>query len=241
MHDRDGAISWSHHDTAVWHACDIANALIAGRIHDRPVVATPFRPHLGPRHPHPDNQERVLAQGGFELLTHRPVGDGSYVHDGGFFLAAGRGGLGLSAGVLAGRAIGNARRRARAAADTVPRWVPDDAGTVWVSTHGFYLQTPRGLYGWPWAPIVSAQLVGPGALHVQGGESVGGPVSWVLRSDWAELVFVVWAMNVHPGHPQLVDGGWLPPQWWARCQAAGHASQRLLPALRGPDLGDGAR
>lgn len=225
-------MAWSQHDTAVWHACDIASALLMARIHERTVIATPFRPHLGSQESPLAGEERVLALGGFELLTHRAVGDGSYVHDGGFFLAAGRGGLGLSAGVLAGRAIGNSRRRARAAADTVPRWVPDDGGTLWASTHGFYLQTPRGLFGWPWAPIVSAQLVGPGALHVQG-HSVGGPVSWVLRSDWAELVFVLWAMHVHPGHPQLVNGGWLPPQWGARCEAAGHTPPRSFPSVGG--------
>jgi hypothetical protein len=35
----------------------------------------------------------------------------------------------------------------------------------------------------------------------------------MLTSDWAEPVFVTWALIMHPKHPQLVSGGWLPSRW----------------------------
>lgn len=84
--------------------------------------------------------------------------------------------------------------------------MPIDTGMIYVSAYGFYLSGEGGLYPWSWG------------------------FSWILRSDWAELVFVTWALAVHPRHPQLLTGGWLPPGWldWA----AGHHWTRLVsPAI----------
>ena len=43
----------------------------------------------------------------------------------------------------------------------------------------------------------------------------------MIRSDWAELLFVLWALVRHPRHPQLGNGGWQPPGWQDRCRANG--------------------
>jgi hypothetical protein len=109
--------------------------------------------------------------------------------------------------------------------------VPEDQGLLWVSTAGFYLQTDAGLFPWAWVAVRSIVLTGPGAAHVQG-TSQSGEVSWLLQSDWAELVFVLWAMAVHPNHPSLPNGGWLPPGWRERAQLAGYLDFATATELR---------
>lgn len=64
----------------------------------------------------------------------------------GSLIATGRGALPAMAVFSAGQAMGNSRRRAAAAAASVPRWRTIDTGAVFVSTHGFYLQTHKGLH-----------------------------------------------------------------------------------------------
>ena len=208
---------WSEHDSAIWHTCEIASRLIAGSVGERPPIACPFPPQIA-------GDEQLLVQGGFDLFTHRAAGDGSYNHDGGMYVATGRGGLAMTAGVAAARASANRRRRNVAAAATTPRWVLDDRGCLWVSTAGFYLQTAGGLFPWPWGSVQSAMLTGPATVHVQG-SSEAGPVSWTLQSHWSELLFVLWAITVHNQHPSLPNGGWLPPGWRERCAAAGYGFQ----------------
>jgi hypothetical protein len=55
-------------------------------------------------------------------------------------------------------------------------------------------------------------MAAPAAVQISG-EGANGPISWLLSSDWAELIFVSWALARHPRHPQLLSGGWLPPGW----------------------------
>lgn len=217
--------TWSQHDTAVWTTCEIASALLANDPDRLPSLAAAFPPHLA-------GSELLLASGGFALMTHRAIGDGTYVRADGSTVATGRAGVVLTVGAAAARAAGNRRRRAQAQADAVPRWVLDDQGSLWVSTAGFYLETVQGLFPWGWDAIRSCRLVAPGSVHLQG-EGDNGPVSWILRSDWAELVFVLWAMARHPNHPDLSGGRWLPPGWVERCRAAGlapaHGADALAP------------
>lgn len=153
-------------DMALWFTERIVETLRARRFDELQPVARPFPPALGAG-------EVMLAEGPFELSTFRPVGDGSYVQRSTAVLPIGRGGLGLAAGVLVAQGVANRRRRAAAAAAATPRWVVDDGGTLWVATHGFYLQTARGLYPWPWQSIAAAELVGPGQVHLQGTSEVG--------------------------------------------------------------------
>lgn len=223
MPRRGPSDSWTEHDRAIWHTCDIAAAAVTGRLGERPDVLAPFPPRWAVG-------EQMLANGSFELLAHRPLGDGSYSHDSGFLLATGRGGLALMAGAAVVRSTGNARRRRAATAAAAPRWVVVDGGALWVSTAGFYLQTPRGLFPWSWAAVVAATMTGPGSVHLQG-EGVGGPMSWIVRSAWSELLFVLWALEVHPRHPQLLGGGWLPPGWLERSGAWGQVPTDQLDAL----------
>jgi len=196
---------YTPHDAAIWHTRAMLQALGDGRVEGLPQVPTTFPPQLGPG-------ERVVASGRFELLTFRPLGNGTYDHQGGFFFATGRGGLAASAAVAGVRAMGNSRRRAEAAAAAVPRWVVDDVGVAFVSTHGFYLDTGHALLPWSWHAVDSMELVAPGAVHLRG-QGSAGPVSWIVRSDWAELLFVLWCLVRHPGHPQLTAGGWIPAGW----------------------------
>lgn len=219
---------WTSHDAAVWHTRDILHAVQRGRLDRRPVLPTPFAPAHA-------LDEAVLAQSAFELLTHRAIGDGSYQHSSGAFLATGRGGLAMTAGFFAGQAVMNGRRRRAAAQDSVPRWVVDDVGALWVSSHGFYLQTASGLFPWAWSSVQAAQLVAPRSVHLQGA-GPSGPISWIVAADWAELVFVLWASARHPRHPSLARDGWVPPGWHER--AAGF-SPALPERTRGLAGGEG--
>ncbi|WNB85526.1 hypothetical protein [Cellulomonas sp. ATA003] len=201
--------AYSEHDAAVWHTRSMLHALWEGRVDRLPHVPTTFLPQLGP-------DERVVARGGFELLTFRPLGDGALQPgSGGFFFATGRGGLAATAAVAGVRALNDRSRRRAAAEAAVPRWVVDAGGVVFVSTHGFYLDTGHTLQPWAWPHVDSMELAGPGAVHVRG-RTAQGPVSWTLRTDWAELVFVLWCLARHPGHPQLGSGAWIPAGWAER-------------------------
>lgn len=149
------------------------------------------------------------------------IGDGTYVHDAGFFFASGRYGAALTAGVAIGRAVGNRSRRRAAADAAVPRWCLVDDGLVHVSDFGFYLQSRRGLLPWGWGAVTSAQLVGPGRLWMSG-NSTNGPVQWIVDSDWAVLILTMWARVRHPRHPQFEQGAWIPEGWAARITADGY-------------------
>jgi len=214
---------WTPRDSALWHTCEIAADLGSGRPPQPKLeVLTPFPPQLA-------DDELIWAGGAFQLLEQAAPGDGSYVHNGGFFFATGPAGLAATAAVALGTAAGNSARRKAAAAQAVPRWMPTDGGQLYLSRHGFYFSTAKGLHTWIWAAITMSRMVGAGAVHIVG-QSDRGPVSWVLRSDWAELLFVTWALEVHPRHPQLLTGEWLPPGWpaWA---AAHHPTRLATPVI----------
>lgn len=199
------------HDVAIWQTChinELVDAAQLGTWQGPPAHFALGRP-----------AERVLATGPFTLSSFQAVGDGTYTHDSGFFFATGRYGTALTLGTMAGRAIGNSRRRQQAARDAQPRWVPIAAGQIWVSQFGFYCQEQAQFYSWDFGAIDAAQLLGPGHLQIMG-TSHNGPINWVLTSDWAELVFTMWARQRQPGHPQFSQGGWIPPGWRDRVLAA---------------------
>lgn len=217
---------WTDRDTALWHTCEIAAVLAHGRIPPpRQQVVSIFPPQLAP-------DEQYWAAGPYLLNEELAPGDGSYVHDSGYFLATGRGGLTATAAVAAFRAAGNARRRRRAEEAAVPRWTPIEHGTVYLSAYGFSLHGPGGVSPWGWPSVTAAQMVAPGAVHLLGA-SVRGQVSWILQSDWAELLFVAWALARHRQHPQLITGSWLPPGWLQRCAEFSQQTRLASPALPG--------
>ena len=215
---------WTDRDRALWHTCEIAVDLAHGRVPPpRMRVASIFPPQLGV-------DEQYWAAGPYTLNEQRALGDGSYVHDSGYFSATGRGGLMATGAVAAFRAAGNARRRHEAERAAIPRWMPIEHGAVYVSRYGIHLHGPGGIFPWHWSAFTAAQMVGPAAVHVLG-SSTRGPVSWILQSDWAELVFVAWAMACHRQHPQLVTGTWLPPGWLQRCATFAQPTRLGSPAL----------
>ena len=215
--------AWNLHDTALWYTCEIAADLVAGRLpHSKPEVLAAFPPQP------PD--ELFWASGQFQLLELRTLGDGSYVHNGGFFFATGPLGLAATAATAIGRAAGNGARRKAAAQAAVPRWTVIDTGWAYIAPSGFAMQSQGGVFHWSGGSIQAAQMVAPRTLHFYGNSS-RGPISWILVSDWAELIFLTWALRHHPRHPQLLDGGWLPPGWLTRCAGYSHGTRLPRPEL----------
>lgn len=218
----------SSHDTAIWHSIHICELIDVGSLESWQSVGTTFVLRNGP-------DERALVTGPFRLNDYVPVGDGTYTHNSGMMLATGRGGLAMSAGFMAVQAAGNAMRKQAAAAAAQPRWHVIEQGQIWVTQYGFYRATPHGLFAWTYGAIGSAQMVGPGALWMTG-DSTNGPVSWILESDWAELILLLWARAVGIDHPQTSGPGWIPPGWPERVIDAGQQLPRALSAsspLRG--------
>lgn len=210
---RPGASALSSHDTAIWHTCQINELLDADHLDAWPEVLTPFAGQ-------PDGN-RYLVDGAFSLADHHAAGDGSYERDNGFFFATGGAGLALTAGVMAGRAIGNARRRNEAIRAATARWREIDRGQIWVGTGGVTFRTVNGIFSWWFPSIDAAELVGPAAMWFTGKTGPGQTISWIVRSDWAELIFTLWARARHPRHPQLVGGAWVPAGWTHRVLSAG--------------------
>jgi hypothetical protein len=211
---------WNDADGALWHTIDILAAAVSGRIRERQPVLTQFAPQHGP-------EEIVLAQGVFRLSEFVAAGDGSYQHT--TFIAGGTGAFGLAmlAGTAVGSAVGNSKRRAAAAAAAAQRWRQVDEGWLFVSSHGFYLQTRTAFLPWSWHHVDAAQVVERSCTLLQG-SSTRGPVSYLVHSPWAELVFVLWATARHRRHPQLLDGSWLPPGWVDHAKACGEWPQERV-------------
>ncbi|MFJ4167841.1 hypothetical protein ACIPY5_19995 [Microbacterium sp. NPDC089698] len=88
-----------------------------------------------------------------------------------------------------------------------------------ITNLGFYIQDVEGLWWWDWGSIDLLQVAGFNTT-IMHGRSTGGPVTWRLYSDWAELIFVLWAHARHRQHPQYLSGGWIPEGWaqWAAQQ-----------------------
>ena len=197
---------WTERDDALWSTAEIAVLLNRGSLEQRRPLAVPFAMRLG------GHEERILAHGPFQLFSWTAPGDGSYMQNNSMMVATGRGGLAMMAGFAAARAIGNSSRRRQAEAMSQPRWMQIDHGTLSVGNFGFYLHTPSGIHAWSWGGIHLASLTAPGQLSIDG-MSDGGPVKWLLNSDWAELVFLLWASVCSPQHPQMTARAWLPEDW----------------------------
>jgi hypothetical protein len=213
---------WTQRDEALRYTCHLAALLARGNdlAHLTEVLA-PF-PATNAA------DERLWAGGPFVLSEYRALGDGSWQVNTPFVFGTGALGVGLVAGSLIGGSVAKSRARRAAQAAAVPRWIPVEQGTLYLSQHGFYLHTPRVLR-WHWAAISGASMVAPATVHFTGA-SERGPVSWLLQSDWAELLFASWALTIHPRHPQLVTGQWLPPGWLE------HASFHQRPADPAPGV-----
>lgn len=210
LHKRKGGgRQWLPADSALWHTLDIVSTIQQRNI-PRQRVATVF--------PLKEN-EIALTSGNFNIDSMRAIGDGSYVHNSSFVFGTGLIGAALTVGTLTASAAGNASRRAAAAADAQVTWRPAFQGMLTVTNRGFYLQTPEGLFWWNWESITLLEIQNFSVLVMQG-QGDSGPVTWRIWSDWAELIFALWALHVHPNHPQFLAGSWVPPNWveWAATQ-----------------------
>lgn len=176
--------------------------------------------------------EIAFVSGPCRVLEMRAQGDGSYNTS--TFIAGGTGtfGLAMLAGSIGGSAIGNARARSRAAADAQVTWRHQFDATVYVTNLGFTFQNSEGVFGWTHDSIEAMQMVGPHDVLMQG-IADKGKITWRLMTPWAELLMVLWGLESHPNHPQLMDGSWLTAGW------LGHArSQGYDPGLRSAILTD---
>jgi hypothetical protein len=197
---------WTAADQALLFTCAVAADLAGGIIPETvPSMCPPWAPQLG-------SHEVFLAYGPYREWSFRPLGDGSYVGTSTFAFGSPL----FVGGMLAANAIGNANRRARASADAVPRWMPVASGEFAVSDQGMYFRS-AGLGTWMWSQVAAMCMISRGRVDLT---PANGAKAFVVESPWAELAFVVWALRVHPNHPQLLSGGWLPPGWseWARAQ-----------------------
>lgn len=204
--------SWTEYDDGLLYTLWIVSSLLTGRGERLECLNPPFAIdyHQG---------ERVFTAAPFQVLAWASPGDGTYLHDSSFLFATGRGGLTVTAAAAAFRAAGNARRRGQAERDAMPRWMPVDQGTVWVSSHGFRIGTMRGLTTWPWSSVDGMQMVNQGDVQIQA-QSVDGPINCQIVSPAAELIFALWVLALQVPHPQWMDRGWIPAHWlsWAAAQ-----------------------
>lgn len=121
--------------------------------------------------------------------------------------------------LVAGAMVVNAVNESHRQAALTPQWRVIDAGALTVSSHGFYESTATGLYQWDWLGITSGDLVGEGQFLFDG-SSTKGPVRYILLSDFAELVFTLWARSRYPTHYRFLSGAWIPAGWASRMSAA---------------------
>jgi hypothetical protein len=207
---KNAADTWTDADAALWHTIAIAQDVAAGRVPQQRVPTVfPLRQH-----------EVAFAQGPVRVDEWRAAGDGSYSQSSTFMFGTGAVGVGLGVGTLVGSAIGNARRRSQAEWDATPMFRPVLHGTITVTSQGFHLVDGFGTHTWGWQDLTMAQMADRTVVNVHGA-SDRGPVNWMICSDWAELVFVLWATFRHPQHPQFTSTAWVPAGWPERAAQHG--------------------
>lgn len=219
---------WTQRDEALRYTCHLVALMAEG--HDFAHLTEVLAPFPTAN----EVDERLWAGGPFVLSEFRALGDGSWQVSTPVVFGTGALGVGLLAGSLVGGSVAKSRARRAAQAAAIPRWIPVEQGTLYLSQYGFYLHTPR-VVRWHWAAITGASMVAPATVHLTG-DGASGPVSWLVQSDWAELLFASWALKIHPRHPQLVSGQWLPPGWLHHArfhQRQPDPAPGALPALPG--------
>ena len=112
-------------------------------------------------------------------------------------------------------------RQAAAQADAVVRWRHLASARVTVSTHGIYIGTGEGVMPVSYADMQEIQLTGVGEVVIAA-TNARGSARWKLRTQWAELILVLWAAQYMPEHPQLAGATWLPGDWMLHAAAHGY-------------------
>jgi len=205
----------------LWDTSDRAKTLTFS-VYERLINGQPLQPVAPARtviRPKHSVDEMMLASGQFELLEFSAVGDGTYYQHTGFAV-----GNPLFMGAFFGaQAIANANNRRAAERAATPQWHVIEQGILTVSDYGFYLETQASLWDWDWGSIDSLEVIAE-SNSLMRGQSTKGPVTWIIHSDWAELVFVLWAAAVHPAHPQFRSASFLSAECAARASAHIHGT-----------------
>jgi hypothetical protein len=214
---------WSAHESALWWTCNFVRDLThSGRLPPPLPVAFVMR-H--------DQNEFVYQWGNYGRSWFGAEGSAGYrtswLVAGGFSPL----GIGLGALTLGASAALNANRRARANQAATPMWRPCDSGAIYISTHGYYMANQHGILPFAYNGHVSANLVQPGVIQCDMFMADGSQQRFATSTNWAELIFVTWALKHCPNHPQLQNLGWLPREFIERIRDAGIWQTSALPEL----------
>ena len=216
---------WSAHESALWWTCNFVRDLTrSGRL--PPPLPVAFAMQQA-------QNEFVYQWGSYDRLWFGAEGSAGYRRS--WLVAGGFSPLGMSLGALTlgASAALNAGRKARARQAATPMWRPSDSGTIYVSTHGYYLANQYGFLPFAYDRHVSANLVRPGVIAYDVLMADGSQQRFATSTNWAELIFVTWAMKHCPNHPQLQNLGWLPREFIERIRDAGVWQTSALPELMG--------
>ncbi|MEV7523751.1 hypothetical protein [Streptomyces sp. NPDC091371] len=201
--------AWTAFDDHLLYTVRVVHDLMQGRLSERRPVPSAAR--LAPG-------ELSLAVGPASRFTWRALGNGTYQHNS----VVAFGGPAFVIGSMVGSALGNAARRNRAAADAQPRWVADGSGELTVTNRRAYFGQTQRFLDLNWSGLHAVDLVGPEVFQCSFQDVYGGGHCTVqLHSMWASLMFALAAHVAFPAHPRLLSGGWLPPDFEARCAAIG--------------------
>jgi hypothetical protein len=206
-------IEWTDHECALWQTCEIVRDVVE---HGAWPEAIPvgFARQI-------DHDERIFLHGDYQRSWHGSVGDGSYQRSSFFLGGLGPAGVALGAATLGLSAIGNSSRKARARRDATEQWRPFDAGHLYISTHGFYLDPGNGMFAFSYNSLLRADLGGPGVLVATISMDNNTQQQFAITTLWAELIFVAWARLLCPTHPSLHNLGFLPSEFIQRAEFAG--------------------
>lgn len=178
-----------------------------GSFAGRDPIVTRFPPSLGPG-------EKMFCFGDYQR-AYFGVGDAGVSST---FVAGGTGVLGLGMLAATGAAAMSAKGKAQAA--SVPAWRFLDAGSVFISDRGFYLESRSGLFSFSFESLAEADMVSPAVMQFGANMAGGVYQRFRLHANYAEMMMLTWAWHRHPSHPFLVsylahglrdDSGSLPP------------------------------
>ena len=214
---------WSAHESALWWTCNFVRDLTrSGRL--PPPLPVAFAMQQA-------QNEFVYQWGTYDRSWFRAAGTGEYRRS--WLVAGGFSplGMGLGALTLGASAALNANRKARSRQAATPMWRPFDSGTIYISTHGYYMANQYGLLPFAYDGHVSANLVQPGVIAYDMSMADGSQQRFATSTNWAELIFATWALKHCPNHPQLQNLGWLPREFIERIRDAGVWQTSALPEL----------
>lgn len=205
---------WTSQDFIWWNTAGVLTALTYGRRpHPVSPVIDPVRRAFSP-------DETMLASADAEMFLFGR-GDATYTPSRGFFLAGGPVGLALMAAFFGGQALYNSRKKKAAEESNIEKWRKVASARITVSTHGIYLATGEGMMPIAFRDVQEVQLTTTGEI-VMSARNSAGSARWKLKTQWAELIMILWAAQYMPEHPQVRGWSWLPGDWFRHAEAYGY-------------------